>query len=518
MAQRINKLIVTNAGALKAKYGSGVSAINQAVKALVLADKARGLSTIVVNVDESRGPSGIGSARVEKAGSCKENKLAIDAAYTRYKPDYILILGATDVVPHQDLGNPVFDPDNDPDRLAWGDLPYACEAPYSNKIEKFVGPTRVVGRMPDLVGARDPSYLVRLLEIAARAKSRPAQDYASYLGVSAEIWQGSTTLSLRSIFGPAAAARLCPPEGPNWKKAQLSALSHFFNCHGAEASPQFYGQHGSQFPVAHDAALLKGKIANGTVLSAECCYGAELYDPTLSAGQMGICNAYLQSGAYAVFGSSTIAYGPATGNGSADFICQYFLRRVLAGASLGRAALEARQEFVRVAGTMDPIDLKTLAQFSLLGDPSLQPVSLERAYHVVAKSRTRLMAGDEQTARVVRRARLALLGQQLEQKAPRVATTPVGEPSSEILALLSREAERFKVSAGRPKTFEVLHGAAREQKRLRTAAMSAEPPRARRVHVSVSKLPTEHPRLRRYLAIVATEWNNEVIVRSLVSR
>jgi hypothetical protein len=40
-----------------------------------------------------------------------------------------MILGAPDVVPHQDLTNPVFDPpDNDPDQFAYGDLPYACDA------------------------------------------------------------------------------------------------------------------------------------------------------------------------------------------------------------------------------------------------------------------------------------------------------------------------------------------------------------------------------------------------------
>ena len=111
------------------------------------------------------------------------------------------------------------------------------------------------------------------------------------------------------------------------------------------------------------------------MVAAECCYGAELYDPAVADGHAGICNTYLAEGAYGFFGSSTIAYGPPEGNGQADLICQYFLERVLPGASLGRAALEARQRFVR-AGTRCSIrsDLKTLAQFSLLGDPSIHPV------------------------------------------------------------------------------------------------------------------------------------------------
>ena len=88
----------------------------------------------------------------------------------------------------------------------------------------------------------------------------------------------------------------------------------------------------------------------------------------------GIANTYLKSGAYGYLGSTTIAYGPAKGNGSADLICQYFLKSVCDGASLGRAALEAQQKFASQSAELDPIDLKTLAQFVLLGDPSIHPV------------------------------------------------------------------------------------------------------------------------------------------------
>src|SRR5687768_17306118 len=90
---------------------------------------------------------------------------------------------------------------------------------------------------------------------------------------------------------------------------------------------------------------------------------------------MGICSAYLAGKAYAFFGSSTIAYGPADTNDNADLICQFFLRRVVTGASVGRAALEARQQFAQQTGELSPADLKTLAQFNLLGDPSVTPVA-----------------------------------------------------------------------------------------------------------------------------------------------
>ena len=84
---------------------------------------------------------------------------------------------------------------------------------------------------------------------------------------------------------------------------------------------------------------------------------------------------YLQEGAYGFFGSTNTAYGTAKGNEWADVLCRHFLKRVLAGASLGRAALMARHEFIGRKGLADPAQLKTLAQFCLLGDPSIHPVA-----------------------------------------------------------------------------------------------------------------------------------------------
>ena len=50
------------------------------------------------------------------------------------------------------------------------------------------------------------------------------------------------------------------------------------------------------------------------------------------------------------------------------------------GASTGRAFLEARQRFLTESGPdLDPCELKTLAQFYLLGDPSVQPAECEEA-------------------------------------------------------------------------------------------------------------------------------------------
>ena len=373
-----DKIIVTNLSALKAKYKpAGVTRIKAACGALIKADKKRGLATRVINLDDVQAMKKVGGAAVTNPTDPGQNKRAIDAVFKKLKPDYLMILGSIDIIPHQDLKNPV---PSDGDPVAFGDLPYACEKAYSRKPEDFTGPTRVVGRLPDLVGSSDPGYLIALLKTAAGFKSRPISDYDGYFALSAARWEGSTRMSLDEIFGSNGRLHLSPAKGPKWTTNALSKKLHFINCHGAPASPIFQGEKrkkekGERYPFAHDAAHLADKIVEGTVAAAECCYGAEQYDSILFAGgQMGISNAYLAGKAYGFFGSTTVAYGPPDDNGFADLICRYFLLRVLSGASLGRAALEARQEFVGSEAPLDPFDLKTIAQFYLLGDPSIVPI------------------------------------------------------------------------------------------------------------------------------------------------
>ena len=132
-------------------------------------------------------------------------------------------------------------------------------------------------------------------------------------------------------------------------------------------------------PTALDSKDVRGRIREGTVAAVECCYGAELYDSVTLELPTSICQTYMAQKAYGYFGSTTIAYGPAEGNGAADLITQYFLLEVQAGHSLGLAALKAQQRYVEQVNELDPIDLKTLAQFYLLGDPSVQPVKVASA-------------------------------------------------------------------------------------------------------------------------------------------
>jgi len=538
MAGNADKVIVTNVSALKSKYGAqGLTKINAAVKQLITADKGRGLWTILVAVDDADAMGKLKAKAVTDATNPKQNKTTIDGVFKAIMPDYLMILGALDVIPHQDLVNPVSD-DGDP--LAPGDLPYACDAPYSTSIGDFTGPTRVVGRLPDVTGGDDPDVLVGLLRTAAAYQGRPVDTYNDYLGISAEVWKASTAMSLQAAFGASSELQVSPPDGPDgvWPANLIGRWSHFINCHGASNDDRFYGQHGEEFPVALNASHLLGKITEGTVISAECCYGAQLWDPANAVnGPKSICTTYLAEKAYAFFGSSTIAYGPSDQNDSADLICQFFIKHIREGSSTGRAALQARLDFISARSPLDPYNTKTLGQFNLLGDPSVHPVVSAHAAKLIAEASPRkgkampamvpsLAVGPDifGASRSLRRYRLGELGRAIGS-ATRVVHRIEGEfPTKLKRAML----DAFKEIGGAKPTFHsysvgvpVRAGRAAAKTRAKAMAPPLSSPVSFHVaHVKMERKETAKnpsPTLQHH-ALVAIEVDGTYILKHLFSR
>ena len=519
-----DKLLITNNSALTAKYGAGgLQSIQTAIAKLIAADQGRGLKTAYLAVDDPAAMQGANGAPVTNPADPQQNKAAIDALSNAYAPQYMVILGAVDVIPHQNLQNPAYDPaqpDNDPDQIVPSDLPFACAAPFSQNAADFIAPERVLSRLPDVTGSNDPSYLVHLLDLSATATTLTAADYANYLGVSASVWNQSTALSLTAIFGSASNLQSVPPATDQWPSSLMSLRSHFFNCHGASNTPQYFGQAGQQYPVAHDAAYITGKLMPGTVASAECCYGAELYDPNQVAnGQIGIANTYMAGGAYGFWGSTTIAYGPATSNANADLICQYFLQSVLHGASLGRAALTARLTFANNSTAISPVDLKTLAQFILLGDASLQCVPLPDAgTQVASKYRSAGVSpqASQRLSRIDRRHALAAQAAAVE------ATKATPERArADTRPELKQKLDAIRIGAGMQKpgilSFRVTPKPATKTSLSLRRGAAAEGPTA--FHLLIERMPTTEKRVTHVHIVEVTEVNGEFVrVRELFSR
>jgi hypothetical protein len=509
-----DKLVLTHRGALLHKYGAkGVQQIEAALRTLVSADLRRGINTRVVHLDQAGDMAAYGGP-VPSPTDAAAVKKAIDRIAKQLSPHYWLLLGGPDIVPLVPLRNPAYSAkDGDTDRTVPSDLPYACEAGYSTDPNRFLGPTRVFGRLPDQMGARQPALLTQLIRASARNKPRPRSDYDQSFGITAQAWQASTELSMNNVFGPTHALHAVPDEGPAWSAAQLRPRLHFINCHGADASPQYFGQPPGkeEFPVAHEAKRLRNKVTAGTVVAAECCYGAQLYDPAEAGGQAGIALGYLADGAAAFFGSTTIAYGPSEGNASADLICQFFLLQVLAGASTGRAVLEARQQFAAERTHLDPYDMKTLMQFYLLGDPSVHPVAVTgHALTHTASFKKAFASSKDRSVRGLRRERLVRDGAHLGKVLPSLKASQAPVPASVETTLLAMARQSGLASDSRTQL----------SFRITPRTRSASTPE-RHIHIVKGNLPLPDAPMgmARVVALVATEENGELLhVRRLHSR
>ena len=123
----IDKVLITNASRLRAKYGrAGKARVERALKRLIGADRRRGFSSELVYLDDRRQMTDLGLRPVTNHANRRQNKRAIDGIYGALEPAYIVLVGAPDVVPHQSLRNPVGGPGGDEDARVPSDLPYAC--------------------------------------------------------------------------------------------------------------------------------------------------------------------------------------------------------------------------------------------------------------------------------------------------------------------------------------------------------------------------------------------------------
>lgn len=399
------KVLLASKSALITKYQrEGFNKVVEAAQLLKAADKKRGFDTSLVFVDDPATMRRFGGRAVTDPMSGQQHKEAIDAIYAASEPEYLVILDAPDVIPHVSMINTA---GADGDLDVPSDLPYACDTPYNRDPSKNLSITRVVGRIPGVKGASHPTHLTNAMKASAAFRPRPRKDYTTCFALSAEPWQKSTTKNIDVILGKGSGTRIhvSPPTMKSGADPFLKPLMHFINCHGAPHSPDFYGQRDDDYPTALMTEGVAKYVKRNTVIAAECCYGASLYKLEDEKRQRPpIANSYFERGAIAFFGSTNTAYGDAARLSAADYLTQYFLLNVLAGASLGRACLEARQFFVNDKD-FDNYCKKTIAQFILLGDPSLHPCLEDDA----ADNQLKQMA-DQKTARRIRRMELAALG------------------------------------------------------------------------------------------------------------
>lgn len=184
------------------------------------------------------------------------------------------------------------------------------------------------------------------------------------------------------ISKPVSDLFISPPTSDTSTSARnrLSARLHLIKCHGTRLDPNFWGK-GKRFVRAIKSATIKECLQPATLVGATCCWGAQIFSPSARHARHGrwpLASTYLREGALAFVGATGRAWfgGPTMGFG--DYIVADYLKWILRRASIGRAFLESKQGYIcyylEGGGTADPLDQKTMIEYVLLGDPSIQPV------------------------------------------------------------------------------------------------------------------------------------------------
>jgi tetratricopeptide (TPR) repeat protein len=393
---------------------AGFKQIDSAVQALSDAVRRRkGWTAHRVYVDDpgSLSPYGLTPADPGNAWQIKLRLADLDVALRR-KGEMIgsvLIIGGDSIIPYHRLPNPT---DDDDDVVP-------SDNPYTTTDENYFAPEWPVGRIPV---DDDASLLVRLLAAATKAHrtavqpSRPLDSLRAWFqsrfgrllagearafGYSASIWRRSSMAVYRSIGAPRSMVTSPPVEAGSLPSAATrSPHLSYFNLHGLEDSPEWFGQRdpirepdATEFPVA----LRPGDVVNGgrapRVVYTEACYGANTLGKT---SETALSLKFLDSGTSVVVGSTKIAYGSVTPPLiAADQLGRSFWDNLTAGLPAGealrRAKVDLAAEMVKRQGYLDGEDQKTLISFVLYGDPlyMLTPSPVPLTGKVITRQTTR---------------------------------------------------------------------------------------------------------------------------------
>jgi Peptidase family C25 len=389
------KLSVTVRSALEGKYRVvDLKKIDAAVKAWIRAEEQRGIHTVHVALDVEADMTVHGLKALSLPITANAAKKAIDELSAKLLPDYVVLLGGDDIIPYFRLTNPIFDPspDGDPDQIVLSDNPYATSRPYvANASKSYLVPDRVVGRIPDVPSAKgkgNPATILATLGTATKWQPRPLAFFGEIYATSTATWQKAGRAMMSYLGFPLTDLMIAPPtmDASVVARKRLSRPVHMTKCHGADPDARFFGESiRGDFPPILFSNTLAQRVEHGTLVAAVCCYGAGIFAPDSPLAQprgsnaLPIAVAYLHSGALAFMGSTEIAYVGSDEPLCGDLIVASYLKKALGGASLGRAMLEAKQDFLaaiqRQGRTPDTADEKTMIEFVLLGDPAIHPIA-----------------------------------------------------------------------------------------------------------------------------------------------
>lgn len=389
-------VILTCKSALEKKFGAEfVGRLGDGVRGLIQAiGIAEDKAIHYVALDDPEQMAGLGATAAQDPTDSALVKASIDSLADGLLTQsndmrHLLILGGDDVVPFCRVANPTDDQDED----------IYTDAPYAARNGSSLLPTRSVGRLPD---CGDADAFLRLVDHAVQTHSdaarvapssrlktlsrilkRPKQAKlnAESIGYTASVWKEASRAVFEAIGQPRH-LRMSPPVSHREFTLLAQGIPRFsyFNLHGVEGEPAWYGQRDPDFaadyplfPIALLPQDIHAERIAGTTVFTEACYGADVLGRAVKDS---IALKFLSEGARAVVGSTRLAYGSLTPPlAGADLLGRFFWMAVLSGMPIGQslqwAKLSFANDLLNRQGYLDSEDQKTLLTFNLFGDPTL---------------------------------------------------------------------------------------------------------------------------------------------------
>lgn len=327
----------------------------------------------------------------------------------------LLIVGGPDVVPYHNLPNPVADVDPE----------VPSDNPYGTLDENYFIPEWPVGRLPGGAGS-DPGLLLDLLRhvsehhmgVSEKRKSiwqlflewlaklfAGASNENHSFGYVAEAWK-TASQEVFKIIRERGELVTSPPFSKETEIPVPITRYGYFNLHGVEDSPDWYGQRdftnsspGPDYPVALRPQDINAYEDAPLFVFSEACYGVHLKGREIEDS---ISLKYLSRGSHAVVGSSVTAYGSvAPPLIAADLLAGYYWKfinqGVFSGIALQKAKIELAREMNARQGYLDGEDQKTLISFMHFGDPLASPETAERKESKIAAVEPRYTPAEVKT-------------------------------------------------------------------------------------------------------------------------
>lgn len=356
-------IVLTNFKQLKKKFGEiELERLQQNLSDYLEEHKKNGLYYLVLDASDN-------CLKTPNEKNWKQHIDLLQKAIKRVKSKlngnifFILIFGGDEIIPMPVFSNP--NP-NGNDKDVDSDLPYSTlsvKDPTSRESART--PLVAVGRIPTGVNstANDLSnLLVNTLAGMRNFSTEKTFGLSTYCWQQVSAYVNNNVCKANLFISPALTV-------DNISKHYSEDTGvHYFNLHGSDRAPEWYGQKDSDYPVAFTPfAITTSRKHN--IIGVEACYGARFIN--LKKEQSILLSA-LATNTVSFVGSSRVAWGPSTPPMNlADIVIHDYLALLQKGVSAGEAFLKARIHAFNNSCNSDPAtSLLSMMEFNLFGDPA----------------------------------------------------------------------------------------------------------------------------------------------------